>query len=62
MRCQNVNSMVAHDLQIFNIRQQQAVREQGGIFHFDGECRECFASYWQHGSEFAAELDRKSVV
>jgi hypothetical protein len=53
MRCQNVG--VTHELEIFNIRQQQAARERTGFFHFDGECRECFAPYWQHGSSVAQE-------
>ena len=50
MRCQNAGAFLAtHELEIINARSQQVVREQNGILHFDGECRKCFAPYWQHG-------------
>src|SRR5208282_4120699 len=56
MRCQNVRTKQnTHELEIINIRLQQAVREPSGISHFDGECRTCFSSYWQHGWEIILE-------
>lgn len=50
MLCKNVGD--THELEIINTRSQQAAGEQIGIFHFDGECRRCFAPYWQHGSRW----------
>ena len=53
MRCKKVEA--THELEIINTRLQQAAGEQIGIFHFDGECRTCFAPYWQHRSSMVPE-------
>ena len=56
MRCLNTRTKrEAHDLEIINLRSQQAFREPSVVFHFDGECRTCSSSYWQHGSLIVAE-------
>ena len=48
MRCQMVGAN--HDLELIDLRRQRVPRERSGVFHFEGECRKCGASYWQHGS------------
>lgn len=56
MRCLNTRTEgQAHDLETINIRSEQALREPKGILHFNAECRTCFSSYWQHGSEIVPD-------
>ncbi len=50
MRCLNTRTKSeAHELEIINLRSQQAMNNSDGVLHFDGECRTCYSSYWQHG-------------
>ena len=50
MHCLNTRiKQQTHELQIVNLRSEQAVGQPMGILHFNGECKICFSSYWQDG-------------
>jgi hypothetical protein len=50
MLCLNTRTKrAAHELEIINIRSEQAFIEPTGVLHFNGECKTCFSKYWQHG-------------
>ena len=49
MHCLNTRTKRAvHDLEIINTRSELAIGSPKGILHFNGECKICFSSYWQH--------------
>jgi hypothetical protein len=49
MHCHNTGKF-EHELKISEHSSKPAYGERGKVYHFQGACDECGATYWQHGS------------